>query len=463
MNSHRMPDFVMAIVFLLGVMSCSTSFVSSTASSPLEETTFTPAELPSPTPVTTPDYLSHRIGVRVVDGVGGFYDRVTGEKFIPRGYNYVRLAPIDGTTGRLWEATLSPGLYDPILAEEALQDMEDSGYNVVRVNIDCCRTSNNVGDAYGRISPDYVDNVIDFLETAKAHGIYTLLVLHLTPADGPFNQLWNSDPRYFDGPNLRYLTPGGFEAKSAFDQAFISTLIRSKAPLDAIFAFDLTDDVVFDAGYPPLTLETGLLTTANGQKYNMAKPEEKIRMMRENLVYWIDQQREAILEIDPTALVTVSFPAYVANERPTFPEAAIWESTADFIDLHVYAGMGFDLQDYADQFGIRGMEEKPIIMGQFAALKQGFPNAASAAQALQGWQAASCQYGFDGWILWLRGSEEYTALYNGPSDGGVINDTLAPLNRPDPCQGSPSGAPSSPEVPSASESTAYTGQLTIQI
>lgn len=56
------------------------------------------------------------------------------------------------------------------------------------------------------------------------------------------------------------------------------------------------------------------------------------------------------------------------------------------------------------------------------------------AQALLDWQALSYRYGFDGWLLWLRGSEEHTALWNGPSDGGVINDALAPANRPDPCE-----------------------------
>ena len=145
------------------------------------------------------------------------------------------------------------------------------------------------------------------------------------------------------------------------------------------------------------------------------------------------QQRAAILEVDPTALVTVSFPAYVHPARPTYPEAAIWESTADFVDLHIYLGQGWTLDDYAAQFGIGEMREKPIIMGQFAALRQGFPSARSAAEAMQTWQAASCQYHFDGWVLWLRGSEEHTALYNGLDNGGVINAALAPVNRPDPC------------------------------
>lgn len=35
----------------------------------------------------------HRIGIRVVNGVGEFYDRKTNKKFVPRGNNYIRLSP----------------------------------------------------------------------------------------------------------------------------------------------------------------------------------------------------------------------------------------------------------------------------------------------------------------------------------------------------------------------------------
>jgi ligand-binding sensor domain-containing protein len=167
--------------------------------------------------------------------------------------------------------------------------------------------------------------------------------------------------------------------------------------------------------------------------YDMSDPAEKDRMMAENQIYWIDRQREAILEVDPTALVTVSFPAFIVAERPTFPAAVIRVSTADFIDLHVYLGMGLSLEEYVDQFGIAGQTEKPLIMGQFGAARQGYPTVSSAAQALLDWQEASCRHGFDGWLLWFRGSEDYLGMYSGPGDGGVIDDILAPVNNPDPC------------------------------
>lgn len=381
-----------------------------------------------------PGYIPHRIGVRVVNDVGEFYNRVTGEKFIPRGYNYVRLSPINGTSGQLWEETLSPGFYDPGLAEEALRQMRADGYNVVRVDVDCCRPASNIGSTSGGISSAYIDNVIDFLDKAKANEIYVLLVLHLTPADGGYNQYWESYRPLFDGANLRYLTAGGYQAKRLYDQDFIRALIKRNAPLDFVFGYDLTDAVSYDLDQPPLNSKTGMIPTANGKVYDMAKPADKLMMMEENLVYWIDAQRAAILEVDPTALVAASFHAAHVLSGATYSEAAIWESTADFIDLHIYLGVGLTLGDYVDKFGINGMNEKPIIMGQFAAWRQGFPSAESAARALRKWQIDSCRYGFDGWILWLRGSEEKTALWNGFSDGGIINYTLAPINQPDPCQ-----------------------------
>jgi hypothetical protein len=368
-----------------------------------------------------------------VDGVAEFYDRVTGEKFIPRGYNYVRLSPIFGTSGQMWEETLAPGMYDPDLAEEALREMHADGYNVVRVTVDCCRPRKNAGNPSGGISYTYVDNIIDFLEKAKAYDIQVILVLHLAAADGGYSNYWESDRPEIDKLNLFYLSAGGHTTKRLYDQDLIRALIRRKVPLDTVLAYDLMDGVGYDYGWPPLSKTSGTITTANRKAYDMSKPEDKQRMMNENLVYWIDQQRAAILQVDPTALVTVSFHALLDESGASYAQAALWESTADFFDLHLYFGQGYTLEEYVQKFGIMGLTDKPIIMGQFAAARQGYSSASRAADGLLDVQADSCKYGFDGWILWLRGSEEHTALWNGPSDGGVINDALAPANRPDPC------------------------------
>ena len=50
---------------------------------------------------TPPLPPEHRIDVRDVNGIGEFYDRATGAKFIPRGNNYIRLAPQKNASGAL--------------------------------------------------------------------------------------------------------------------------------------------------------------------------------------------------------------------------------------------------------------------------------------------------------------------------------------------------------------------------
>jgi hypothetical protein len=58
---------------------------------------------------------------------------------------------------------------------------------------------------------------------------------------------------------------------------------------------------------PPLSFTSGTVTTANGKTYDMSSADEKKRMIEENNVFWLDSVRAAILEADPTVLVSVGF------------------------------------------------------------------------------------------------------------------------------------------------------------
>lgn len=454
------PLFLCLLFILVGFVStcCSPIEPPALLASPTNPPTWTaatqpptvqPAESPTQgiaTPIftdTPPIEFTHPIGVRLVGGTAEFYDRQTGEKFIPRGFNYVRIAPMSDANPGLWHSTLNPGFYDPQKAETALQGMHTAGYNLVRIFVDCCREGNNVGDPSGGLSQAYLENVVDFLEKAKANQIYVLLISDLTPAQGGYDEMWAHCCTTFDGENLRYLTPGGHKAESRFNQDFIRALIEMGAPMESIFAYDLTNEVHFSVDQPPFNLTTGKVTTANRQTYDMTKPEDKQRMMDENLIYWIDQQRAAILEVDPTALVTVSFPAINTGQTTVNTVPAIWKSAADFIDLHAYLGWGLSLKDYVDRFGINGYQEKPIILGEFGAAKRAFPTAVFAAQNLVNMQAESCNYGFDGWLMWTWDTDEQPDLWNGMSENGEISADLAPRYRPDPCtETSASAAPS---------------------
>jgi hypothetical protein len=392
-----------------------------------------PTESARNSPNPTQSIFTHRIGVWIEGGESWFFDRQTGQEFVPRGFNYVRVAPMPGAPGNYWHATLNPGYYDPEQAETALTQMQAYDYNVVRIFIDCCRPGANAGDPKGGISQAYLENTIDFLDKANAHGIYVLMIFDLTPAQGGYDELWQQCCTTFDGENLRYLTRGGHTAERRFNRDFILALIKQGAPIEAIFAYDLTNEVHFNIDKPPFSLDSGRVRTANGQTYDMSIPEDKQRMMDENLVYWIDQQRANILEVDPTALVTVSFPAINTGQTTVNTAPAVYASTADFVDLHAYLGWGFSLDQYMTRFGITEPAGKPIILGEFGSARRAFPDITVASRVLQEWQAASCDYGFDGWLFWTWDVDGQDELWHGLSENGEIATALSPAVRPNPC------------------------------
>jgi hypothetical protein len=127
---------------------------------PTPEATSTP--LPSITP-TPPQVPEHHIGVRMVNGLGEFYDKENGAKFVPRGMNYARVDHI--VNGSRWHSTFDPALYDPNKIDQVFQQMESDGYNLVRVFIDCCSAlGEQVGDSAGGLSSAYLGKVVDFLQ-----------------------------------------------------------------------------------------------------------------------------------------------------------------------------------------------------------------------------------------------------------------------------------------------------------
>jgi hypothetical protein len=44
-------------------------------------------------------------------------------------------------------------------------------------------------------------------------------------------------------------------------------------------------------------------------------------------------------------------------------------SNADFVDLHHYSGNGVDDADIWENFGIDGVEDKPIVLGEYGAYR----------------------------------------------------------------------------------------------
>jgi hypothetical protein len=377
----------------------------------------------------------HRIGVRVVDGQGRLFDRVTGRPFVPRGANYVRL---DFALPQP-HVTFTLGRYDGPRATRALRRLRAEGYNSTRVFVIGECPAGCAGLPGRRaISRAYVRNVVDFLRRAKKQGIQVILTMGFPP--GSYGSLIGTAP-LVDGVNRVLLTEGGIRAFGTFWRDFVRELRRQKAPFEAILAYDVTNENAFVNDHAPFTLTSGVVTAPGGARYDLAVTGEKERLMDDAMVYWVDRVRAAIRRVDPTALVTASFfepegpnPTRPGDTRILRTRGVIERSQLDFVDLHAYPG-GLPLQQVMENYGVAGPTRKPLVMGELGAFKQAFASAAEGAAALEAWQAQSCAYGFDGWLLWTWDSDEQTELWNGLSEGGPIGRALSPKSRPDPCTG----------------------------
>jgi hypothetical protein len=383
----------------------------------------------------------HRISVRMMNGVGELYDQQTGERFTPRGNNFIRLASQSNLSGGtvVYHSTFNPGDYGSADMESNLSLMQASGYNTVRVFLDPLA----IGNATGGLSSSYLDNVADFLGRAKAHNLYVIFTMDFVPPTSEYNTLlYSSCCASFSGANLNYLTSGGVQADQKFWQAFITGLQSRIVPFDAILAYELRNELYFDGSLPPLSLASGVVQTANGKSYDMASPADKQQMMDDNLVFWINSLRTTILLADPTALVWVGFfepqqpnPVRTGDSRLINTRPALVSSQADVIDLHAYLDTGLSLQQLVQNFGIPTPSVKPIIMGEFGAAQSSIDSALTAAKLFQSWESQSCQYGFGGWLLWTWDTvvQPGQNFWFAEAAGGVIDQALRPLGRPDPC------------------------------
>ncbi|HVO09446.1 MAG TPA: cellulase family glycosylhydrolase [Vicinamibacteria bacterium] len=390
----------------------------------------------------------HRIGVRPgATGFAEFFDRTTGDAFTPRGNNYVRLAWATDFQGNAAYAqtALDVGFYDAARAEAALASMEAYGYNAVRVLLnDCCTTS--IGNPAGGLSSRYVANLVDFLRRARSHGVYAILTAQMPPWLGGYTDHYPVCYGLFAYDNLFNLCSGGVAANVAFFHDVARALVDQEAPLDAVLAYELRGEYFYNFDQAPLSWTSGLVTTANGLTYDMASASSRQAMMDDGLVYFTDQGRAAILDVDPTALVGVGFfwpqdpnPSRIGDPRVIEVYPAMTNSTADFVDIHGYAIAGeISVQQMLENYKLAGHQEaKPVLMGEFGAFKFQYPSITDAAAIIEDWQVETCASELKGWLLWTWDTEEpeqVPALWSAMSGDGSINRALAPAFRPDPCR-----------------------------
>jgi len=386
----------------------------------------------------------HRIGVRVVDGEGEFYDRVTDETFIVRGVNYVFLERPNGDWVNEPFDTFG---YDPDLTRADFRRIADAGFTTVRMFFDHCSGPPGCITSPDRtgVDPAYLDNVADVIDAAAETGLFLLLTSNDIPDHGGYGEAANrqAGEQFAGYRNAHYLTAAGHEAAAAYWSDFMTGLVDRGARLDHVFGWSLLNEQWLFGHQVPLSLSAGLVTAADGVTYDMADPEQKAAMVANNLNRYATLVHDVITDHDPTALVTMGFFA------PQFPNATAiggdWYvdtvgyieggAPLDFYDFHAYPGEDIPLHQLAENFGVHLLAEKPVVMGEYGAFIHRYGELTTATRAISDWIVQSCSLGFDGWIYWSYRTNPNVEdkTWSLTSEDGFLLDALAPIDRTDPC------------------------------
>lgn len=369
---------------------------------------------------------SRAIGIRVrSDGVGELYNRTTQQPFVMRGYNYTHVKALGSActlAGSVYHTTFNVGEYNAAEADAMLATLQRLGYNTVRVFLSpVCML-----DSAGSLRMDYMAALADFLRLAKRYNQWVIITTDAIPS-----QRYASikTEREIVWRNTQYLDAQEIALETTFWRDLVSALRAANAPLESILAYALRNEMTFQADYPPLNQSQGRITTANNQSYDMGQAADRLRMVSENTQHWANAVRTAIRDVDPSALVTVGYYAPEPVGKPS--RAALFGSTLDFVDLHMYPKTG-TIAEYANYFGLLERPLKPVVMGEFGVTTADGSSLAQTADKLVQWQLDSCSTGISGWLLWTWQTQ--TGALLSVRDDGTLLRALAPATRPDPCQ-----------------------------
>ena len=380
-----------------------------------------------------------------------FVLRATGEPFVPRGFNYVRL-DLEGKGGH---ATFSPFVYDRERMGAVLRHMAEGRFNVVRVFINGFRgrrgTLLETADATS-LSAAYLDNLTDFLLQAREHGILVIPCFEVFPEAGPYRRFLAAKVENVEGWSRHYLHPGYISAKKAYLKDVIRELRRrNPGALSAVFCWDVMNEVCFPLGIKPFSLSQGKVTPASNVAYDLATDKE--RLADDMAVYWVDQMAEAVRAEIPDALINANVFTYHAvgrsgpgdfhqdraawKNRYPFRPTALLRSSADVIDIHLYcpnaADLEQDLRSIEYEQLTTSLKEHPgkaLLVGEFGVFKRRHADLGPAAAWMSDLARRLPGLGFRGWVYWTYDTGSQARLWNAMSERGVIFRALADV--PDP-------------------------------
>lgn len=380
--------------------------------------------------------------IQVIDGA--FIDTRTGEPFPVRGTNYFNIVRTDGS---LQDRFFSPTVFDSDRVRADFEALADRGYTTVRLFLDSCSVGPDCISQAGveGLDAEFLDVIAKTIHLADETEIFLVLTSNDLPDGGGYNELAHRvDPRTWSGyRNTVFLTERGAEAAVAYWRDLLTGLTERRAPLQAVLAWSIVNEMWVFPDQAPLDLRGGTVRGADGVDYDMADASQRRALVVAGFTHYLNSVAAEIREHDPHGLVTSGFFApKFPNETSTGgewyvdTEPLMGTVDLDFFDFHAYPGGDIDIESLAENFGMTEHPDVPVVMGEVGAFLHLFDEAETAGVALQRWVAGSCTVGFDGWLHWgyLRApvaiGDSTWALTD--ADGFLL-DAMAPATWPDPC------------------------------
>ena len=394
--------------------------------------TTSPSSTTSATSVaTTTTTTSPAPQARWITVVGDrFIDSRSGSPFVPIGVNLIR--KLGGTGDRLFAN------YDPEWVETQLDEIVALEFNTVRFFLDMCMSCTATSDG---LRTDFLDNLADLLTRLEAHGLAALPTSNDVPDPGYSERLPCCEP--FGGyRNSLYLSSEGHAIAIEYWTDLLEALRARGAPTHHVMAWELANEQFFLRSVPPISLADGTVTTADGGSYDLSDDTAVEDMVVNNTRAFVTSVGNAIRALDAGALVTMGFFSseepdagrFAADDRWVVPRQILKESTLDFVDLHGYGGLGGTWESIGAAYGLDGSPlGYPLLLGEFGAFKNAYPEPDDAAAAVARWQAGSCEFGFGGWLVWLWGGDTDNEVVTADAHDAAVGRAISPLVRPDPC------------------------------
>lgn len=318
----------------------------------------------------------------------------------------------------------------------------------------------------GKLSNPVLQNIDTTLRLAKKHNIFIDLTLNKIPFPCYIPAGIPSDFE-FEWENALLMSKEGVDARMKYLKDLLIGLYFLGSPTEHIGIISLENEWQVNEDQKPLSLTSGIIKAANNRQYDMAKPEDKKRIVEDSLVYISMRAKQTLLEVDPTALLGMGFyaPMWVegADTRVIYTLKALTDKEGSMADIHLlhrYEGNSKTAQEEIPSFLERAytsfnqITRKPIIWEEFGAFKNdgiyptGIDNEVMAAMALVRDQAQSCQMkdkgvvvgNVSGWFVWGLGlpiKPPYIISWNPEEGKGLIYNYISSKYRPDPCSVEP--------------------------